>query len=282
MGLSARERLTCLERSLILLIEVETLIGAHRGASVDAPENTLAAFELAVTQGAELIELDVHATRDGVLVVHHDFDLRRTAGSAGLIRELTVSEVQTFDVGSWRGTKFAGERIPTLDKVLQTYGNRVLLNVEIKFDRVPYEGIESAVARAIRACGLSRRVVVSSFDLETLLRLRRIDGDIRVSLLHDAAKSSVPDSGALDAASVMFARMAVAREAGMVGIHLDAASISADVCARAKELGLGVLAWTVDSEPEMRRLAALGIDAIVSNRPALLRAVLLEMRRAGN
>jgi glycerophosphoryl diester phosphodiesterase len=268
-----------LECVMILPTNKATLIGAHRGASADAPENTIAAFDQAVADRAELIELDVHATVDGVLVIHHDFTLERTAGSPARLRDLTLAEVQSFDVGAWRGAAFAGQHIPTLDQVFQRFGNRILINVEIKFQDAPYDGIEQAVADAIRRHGLLRRVVVSSFDLETALRLRRIDREVLVSLLHETERSATPPN-ALDPGRMTLANMVLARATGMVGIHLDAASITADLSATARALGLGVLAWTVDAETEMRRLAALGIDAIVSNRPALLRQVVLETRGA--
>jgi glycerophosphoryl diester phosphodiesterase len=262
---------------MILPATVRTLVGAHRGASADAPENTMAAFERSIADGAELIELDVHTTLDGKVVVHHDFDLKRTAGSAAAIRDLTLREVLSFDVGSWKGSQYAGLQIPLLEQVFKLFGNRALLNVEIKFDGSPYREIELKVARLIREHGLMHRVAVSSFDLETALRLRRIDPDVRVSLLHE---SLAPDAGPgrLDGRSFVLAKMIVAREYGMVGIHLDHGSISMDLVTRARELELGVLAWTVDDEAEMRRLVGLGIDAIVSNRPSLLRSIIMESR----
>src|SRR5579864_3356404 len=100
------------------------LIGAHRGASGEAPENTIAAFDLALEQGAELLELDVHRTADGHLVVQHDFSLARTAGRPGQIGECTLEELRQFDVGAWRGAAWAGQRLPTLEEVLDRYAAR--------------------------------------------------------------------------------------------------------------------------------------------------------------
>ena len=239
------------------------LIGAHRGASGEAPENTFAAFDLALTQGAELIELDVHRTVDGYLVVQHDFSLHRTALQKGLVGDRTLEELRLCDVGAWRGEQWAGQQIPTLDEVLDRYGAKVYLNVEIKVDRRPYPMIEALVARAIHRRDLCDRVIVSSFNLATIERLRQIDPEIRTGLLSDDR----PDEAVLQA-----------HEVGMTAVHLEAELITAARLAHANRLGVGMLAWTVDDPVEMVRLTELGVDAIVSNFPAQLREVVLARR----
>ncbi len=239
------------------------LIGAHRGASADAPENTLAAFDLAVEQGAELIEFDVHRTRDGELVVLHDFSSRRTTNGSGMVAEQTLAELKALDAGAWRGPRWAGQRIPTLAEMLDRYGERVYLNIEIKVDKIPYQGIEQAVAAAIQVRGLRGRIVVSSFDFATIGRLRAVDPQIRAALLAEQR----PDQA-----------IRVAAEIGAVGVHLAASVIAPAVVDEAAERGLGILAWTVDSEPEMQFLLDLNIDAIVSNVPAVLRRVVMDYR----
>ncbi|MGH2391242.1 MAG: glycerophosphodiester phosphodiesterase [Chloroflexota bacterium] len=249
---------------MLLPSTVRPLVGAHRGASADAPENTLAAFDLAVEQGAERIEFDVHRTRNGDLVVLHDFSPRRTANGAGTVAELTLTELKALDAGAWRGPRWAGQRIPTLAEVLDRYGERVYLNVEIKVDQTPYRGIEDEVAAAIRERGLYDRIVVSSFDFATVGRLRQVDPQVRAALLAQER----PDEA-----------LRVAAEIGAVGVHLMSALIVRDNVARAAERGLGILAWTVDTEPEIKRLLALDIDAIVSNVPALLRRVVMDYRQ---
>ena len=242
---------------------VHPLIGAHRGASASAPENTLAAFDLAIEQGAELIECDVHRTADGAPVILHDFSLRRTAGQPGLVRDRTLAQLQQLDVGRWRGEQWTGERILTLDQVLDRYARRVFLNVEIKVDRRPYAGIEGQVAHAIRARGLYDRVVVSSFDEATVVRLRRADPRVRTGLLAD----SRPDEALLRA-----------METAANGVHLQAGLITAERLRRAQTRGLGVLAWTVDDPVEMSRLTELDVEAIVSNQPDRLRSTILPLR----
>jgi glycerophosphoryl diester phosphodiesterase len=263
----------------MILPATETpLIGAHRGASADAPENTIAAFDLAVAVGSELIECDVHATADGVLIIHHDFTLQRTANRSARIADLTFDELQALDVGVWKGGQFSGQRIPTLDHVLDRYAGSVFLNVEIKVDHLQYAGIEDQVAAAIRGRGLNERVVVSSFDIETILRLRRLHPDIRASLLFEPPDPQALPAG-LSGDQVLDAVLALARMYGAVGVHLETGLITGRVRDRARTMGLGIMAWTVDDEVEMIRLIDLGIDAIVSNRPTVLRSLVGAHRR---
>ncbi len=260
---------------MILSFPHKPLIGAHRGASEYAPENTLAAFDLAAIQGAELIELDVHLSADGYLVVHHDFDLRRTAGHPAMVGDLDLAVLRMLDVGSWKSTRFVGERIPTLEAVFEQLGQRVLLNVEIKVDASSSDRIDDIVASTIRSHGLADRVVVSTFDVETFMRLRRGNPDIRASLLFE---SPVADPATAPPVDVLGPTLTVAAEFGAVGVHLEHTLVTPGVVERASELGLGVLAWTVDDEREMRDLALAGVEAILSNRPDALRQQMLPFR----
>ena len=265
------------------------MVIAHRGDSAHQPENTMAAFDLAVEQGAELIELDVQRSLDGALMVIHDADLRRTMriplstatpgarvvihdphvkrmGCPGLVEEHKAALLRDLDAGSWKDERWAGERIPTLDQALDRYGGSVFLNIEIKAGKRPYPRIAAQVAQAIRRRSLYDRIVVSSFDWATIKELRRVDPAVRVALLAD----SRPDEALLYGA-----------ELGAGGVHLKAALITTALVASAQARGLGILAWTVDEPKEMARLAELDIDAIVSNIPSRLRDVILAYRRSG-
>jgi glycerophosphoryl diester phosphodiesterase len=262
---------------VILPASVATLIGAHRGASFDAPENTLAAFDLAVSAGAELIEFDVRVSADRVLVVHHDASLNRTAGLNARVADLPLSELQLLDVGSWKNPNYRGLRIPTLDQVLDNFGDLLLLNVEIKTDGAPVDQIEERVAAAIERRKLLDRVVVSSFEVETILRLRRLSPHVRASLLIESP-APLPVPSTVTAHEVVVAALVLARMYGLVGVHLAAELISRRIVNRARELAVGILAWTVDEQPEMARLVDLGVDVILSNRPALLHDVVVRRR----
>lgn len=235
------------------------LIGAHRGASGDAPENTIAAFDLALEQGAELLEFDVHRSADGELVVHHDYDLTRTSGVPGEIRELPAAVIVSRDVGAWRGELWVGQRVPTLELMLARYGTRAALNIEIKVNREPYPGIEDAVAAAVREHSLLDNVIVSSFNVPTVARLRAVDTGLQVGLLAEDR----PD-----------AAITAAQELGATAVHLETGLITEARVRRIHAAHMFLLAWTVDDPVEIVRLTSLGVDAILSNYPKRLAAVM--------
>lgn len=244
-----------------------TLIGAHRGASGEAPENTFAAFDLALQQGAELIELDVHCSADGALVVIHDASLNRTAGRDGQVGEMSAAALQGCDVGRWRGAAWAGQTIPTLTEVLDRYAARVLLNIEVKRDgaECPYPGIERLIMDALDGRGLFERAVISSFDRSFIEQLRQREPRLALGIIDDAGPDEVIDRAAA---------------LGGVAVHLEAGLITESRLRRAHRAGLRVLAWTVDDPMETVRLVDLGVDTILSNYPARLRDVVLARRQA--
>ncbi|AXF55531.1 glycerophosphodiester phosphodiesterase family protein [Salicibibacter kimchii] len=121
---------------------------AHRGYSREAPENTFAAFRRAIEKGASGIELDVHVSKDGELVVMHDDDVSRTTNGKGLVRDMTASELKRLDAGSWFGEPYRGEEVPFLEEVLHFVPPEVLINIEIKNIPIFYEGIEKKVSDA--------------------------------------------------------------------------------------------------------------------------------------
>ena len=147
------------------------LVVAHRGASGYAPENTFASFALGLEQGADLLELDVHLSRDGEPVVIHDEALDRTTDGRGLVVEHTVAELRQFDAGAWFGPQFAGQRIPTLDEVLAWARGRICLALEIKNAPSFYPGIEAKIAALLDRHDMLRRTLVISFDHPALRRL---------------------------------------------------------------------------------------------------------------
>ena len=143
---------------------VKPLIIAHRGASGDAPENTLAAFRLAIEQGADLIELDIHQTLDGSLVVLHDESLERTGGDPRLVKDLTLAQIKKLDVGAWRGNTFANEAIPTLAEVLELAEGEISLQIEIKRGHSYYPLIEQRLLETLAPYREKTAVCISSFD----------------------------------------------------------------------------------------------------------------------
>lgn len=160
-------------------------IVAHRGWSGEAPENTMAAFKLALTDpDIAFIELDVHLTKDGVPVVIHDHTLDRTTNGSGSIHAHTLEELRQLDAGSWFAPQFAGERIPTLDEVLELVKGRGKLHVELKAIGNEYEGIEEKVIAAIHRQGMKDAVVLSSFDHDSMKRANELDPTIPTALIY--------------------------------------------------------------------------------------------------
>jgi glycerophosphoryl diester phosphodiesterase len=230
---------------------------AHRGASADAPENTLAAFRLAREQGADGIELDVQRCRSGEVVVFHDHDLQRLAARTGRVAELDWGELSQADV--------RGERIPRLEDALAAIGSELLINVELKTasgwaQRVRDDGLARAVAALLARS--DARVLVSSFDPLLLARFRAAAPTVPTGLLF-SANQSVP-----------LRRGWAAWLVRPTALHPQAQLVDAVALAHWRARGFAVHTWTVDDPAELRALAALGVDAVITNRPALARRAL--------
>lgn len=155
------------------------IVFAHRGASGTHPENTMAAFKEALRLGAGGIELDVHMTRDGEVVIIHDETANRTTSGSGWIEKLTAEELADFDAGSWFDKKFSGEKIPTLDEFFTwAKTNSLQINIELKTNKIPYHGIEQQVLKLIEKHAMRERVIFSSFNFYSLKRVMELDSEI--------------------------------------------------------------------------------------------------------
>jgi glycerophosphoryl diester phosphodiesterase len=231
------------------------LVIAHRGASYDAPENTLAAFALARKQGADGVELDTSLSKDGVPVVIHDLSLDATTNGAGLVRNYTLKQLKEFDAGSHYDFAFRHETIPTLDEVFETVGHDMVINVELKTDAIRANGLEPNVLTVIRRHNASGRVIVSSFNPFALRRFHAIAPDIPIGYLY-AAGSSLPYRFGW----FMFALPHQAR-------HPEQVLVDKEFMAWARANNFRVNTWTVDAPERIRELRDLGVDAIITNRP---------------
>jgi glycerophosphoryl diester phosphodiesterase len=240
------------------------LVLGHRGASADAPENTVAAFRTALDQGADGFELDVWRCASGEAVVIHDADAGRTGQSPLAVAEATLERLRELDVGRWRGDAFAGERIPTLAEVLDAFP-AVVVNVELKAGRVPDLGLPIEVVRTLRQRGAESRVVVSSFSATLLAAFRTLAPDVATGFL-------------VAPGAIAWARAeAAVRAIRPTAIHLARELATDRRLAAWAASRVNVLVWTVDEPAEVERLARLGVAAIVSNRPGVARAA---VRRA--
>jgi glycerophosphoryl diester phosphodiesterase len=230
-----------------------TLVVGHRGASGSAPMNTLTAFQLALAQGADGIELDTHLTKDGVLIVLHDFTVDHTTDGSGYARDMTLVEIKQLDAGYKFGASFRGTRIPTLDEVFERVGGKLLINVEIKSEGQETDGVEQAVANCIRRHGLQSSIIVSSFNPYALQRLRQILPEVPIGYLYAPDWMFWPE--------VMDTIPHEAR-------HPHFSVIDSAYMKAAREHGWRVNTWTVNDPEEARRLRDLGVDAIITDYPA--------------
>jgi glycerophosphoryl diester phosphodiesterase len=235
------------------------LVWAHRGASFDAPENTLASFALAETQGADGIELDAQLCQTGEVVVLHDESLGRTTGFAGLIGETPWSIVRTLDAGSRKNERYRGERIPLLADVLGAFPR--LVNVEIKCDRADDRGLTAAVVRVIREARAEDRILLSSFNPLCLLRARVLAPGLPRALLFER-DSAWPLRSALSAPLL-----------SAVALHPENVLATPERIGGWRKRGYRVTVWTVDDPAEAARLIGAGVSGIITNRPALMRTV---------
>jgi glycerophosphoryl diester phosphodiesterase len=218
------------------------LIIAHRGASAHAPENTLAAFKKALEMHAKAIELDVHLSRDGKLVVIHDEDLKRTSSLNKRVRELTAA-------------RLAKENVPILEEVFDLVGDRAELHVEIKQGSSLYPGIEAAVFKLIKKRKAGKRVLISSFDHEALRQVRALDKTARIGYLLGRTP--------LEAA---FREM---KEISAESLNLSISQATKSAVAQAHRRGFRVLVYTVNKKSELERLRDCGVDGIFSNFPEI-------------
>jgi glycerophosphoryl diester phosphodiesterase len=234
------------------------LVLGHRGASADAPENTHAAFRLALEQGADGVELDVWRCATGEVVVGHDEDAARVSGVPLRVPDASLAELRALDVGAWKGEAFRGERMPLLSEVLDALP-RAVVNVELK-SRGGDPRLARAAARVIAQAGAADRVLVSSFDWRLVVAFRMAAPDVPVGLLFDGEHPW---------------RLALAGAIRLVGpsaVHPERKLVTASRAAAWNGRGLAVNVWTVDDPAEARALGALGAAGIITNVPARIRA----------
>lgn len=241
---------------------------AHRGASLDAPENSLAAFELAVKQGADAIELDVMLCATGEPIVIHDPTVNRTTNGTGEVARLSLSALKELDAGSWFDAEFAGERLPTLDEVFRRVGRDILINVELKNYQRPLDGLPGAVAGVVRERGLEARVWFSSFNPIGLRRIRRLLPDSPGGLLLTRGGERP------------FIRRAAAWITRYDAVHPEFSDLSEDYVRRLHLEGLPVFTYTVNDPGDIRRTAAMGVDGIITDNPTLARRVVRSLADA--
>jgi glycerophosphoryl diester phosphodiesterase len=228
----------------------EFFIWAHRGASRRAPENTMAAFRAAEAAGADGIECDIHLSRDGIPVIIHDERVDRTTDGQGFVRKLPLRELQKLDAGSRFSRSFAGEPIPTLEKLLRWAGDRLRLNLEIKTAEAGHAVLENLSSFP------HARVLISSFNHRLLEHLRRESPALPLAFLIDTP---------------IWRRIAQkAATCGAESFHPHCEMVSWSMVVDCQRHGMAVFPWTVDDYFRILHLRRWGINGIFTNDPALI------------
>jgi glycerophosphoryl diester phosphodiesterase len=247
------------------------LIIGHRGAAAVAPENTIASFKCAMKDGADGIEFDVRLAQDGVPVVIHDPDLRRTALRAGAVASLSSTELRKVNAGTWFNLRFpllsreeyAHATIPTLEEVFELFRNSdAVLYVEMKCVAAESRAIASEVASLIREHGFIHRSVVESFTLDAIAEIKRIAPEIRTAALFEPKLMPPPSTRRM-------IRRAIECKADELALHrLLATRRATDEAARH---GMKTVVWTVDNPAWLARARRYGIHAVITNNPAVMK-----------
>jgi glycerophosphoryl diester phosphodiesterase len=236
---------------------------AHRGAKAVAPENTLPAFAKAVELGADGVELDVQCSKDGVLVVMHNFTVDHTTDGTGPVAELTAAELAKLDAGSHFSPEFAGVGVPTLEQVLETVGGKLHLNIEIKSEDPMGGGEVEPLVDLIQRHNLYDQVIVSSFNPIALVKLRNTDPQVSLGLLYYG--QPLP---------AFLRELWLSPVLRPEAFHPHFKLIDADYMTWAKSVPAMVNTWTVNDPDEARRLADLGVDTLITDVPDILLAAL--------
>ncbi|MFD0695039.1 glycerophosphodiester phosphodiesterase [Paenibacillus sp. GCM10027628] len=235
------------------------MIIAHRGASGYAPENTMAAFQLAMKLGSDGIELDLQQTKDGHIVICHDEELTRTTNGIGLIKDCTLDELRQLDAGSWYGPSFSEERMPTLEEFMALVSDtKLVINLEIKNIPFYYEGIEKKIVSAIEKFDMFDRVIVSSFDHYALWKTASIHPDVKLGVLF-ATRLIEPWS------------YVVGLPFSAYSLHPDFSFVDVDYIHHCHEYGYKVYPYTVNSRHWYEKMLESGLDGVITNYPDLMR-----------
>ena len=222
----------------------------HRGAATLAPENTWPGFDLALELGVDAVETDVRGTSDGVLVLLHDERLDRTTDGTGRVHETPWPVVRALDAGSWFGAAYAEARVPRLDETLARYGQRTHLVLEIK-----QPGVEGLVLEMVRERGLVEQVTFTSFDWETVRRIKVAFSEARVGYL---------------ARDVDLDTVSRVLDAGLDQFCPPASAVSPEQVRAWRALGLEVRAWGVRDTGLMEKAIEAGVDGMTVDFPHLL------------
>jgi glycerophosphoryl diester phosphodiesterase len=248
------------------------LVVAHRGGAALAPENTLGAFANALKIGVDMVECDVHLSKDGEMVIMHDPDLTRTTDGNGFIYRMDYADIRKLNAAAkFKVSPWTAELVPTLGEVLDLVKGKAKIQIEIKVETIlgRYKGIEQKVIDAVNARGMVDDVIIISFDFPTIADVKKLDPRFKTGALMSTATLSLNAKKPYDQYVDE-----VIQQTGADYIMPSSAGVSDLLINAVHARGLGFGVWTVNSESEMRRMAEWGVDAITTNDPVLLKQVL--------
>lgn len=234
---------------------------AHRGFSGKYPENTMLAFRKAIEAGADGIELDVHYTKDGQLVIIHDEEIDRTCDGKGFVCDFTYEELQQFDASAGFRGVYGVNRIPTLREYFELVKPlpKFITNIELKTGINVYPGIEKMVLDMIKEFGLEDRIIISSFNHFSVTRFKALCPEMKCGFLEG---DWIIDFGSY------------AKKNGVEFVHPRFNTVIEETAKEIADNGIGINTWTVNTEDEVRRLYALGVNAVISNYPDMVKKVM--------
>jgi len=242
---------------------------AHRGASGVSPENTNAAIEIAIQSGVDVVEIDVHGTSDGRVVVIHDANLNRTTDGRGFVKGKTLDQIRQADAGHWYGSAFSGERVPLLEEAIEITRHRALLLIEIKGDF-----LTEKILQIVDEMDASDHVFVQSFNPETIRRIRLLNPSIPTALI----VGKLPSTPSRVRARKMVRQVL---EVGANALTLWHATLTPSFFEEMRKRAVAVWVWTVDEEIIMRDMVQMGVQGIITNYPQRLNAVLRDLEEEG-
>lgn len=239
---------------------------AHRGASGDYPENTILAFSKALSIGVDGIELDVHKSKDGQLVVIHDEDVQRTFKGKGLIKNYTIDEIKSFMCRKFEFIERKDCKVPTLREVFELIKNEdIILNIEAKTDLIHYD-LEKDLLDLIKEYGIEDKIFMSSFNHKCLSILQNLDNNFKYGALYEYEKDYAPEANVVEHA----------KKLNVYSINISQELVSKEVVELAHKNGIKVFVFTVNKPNKMRKMIEFGVDGVFSDYPDLMNEILKE------
>jgi glycerophosphoryl diester phosphodiesterase len=242
---------------------------AHRGANKHYPQNTVPAFKKAVELGADGIETDVHLTKDGEVVICHDYTIDGTSNGIGDINQMMLAELRQYDFGSYIGEQFTGIQIPTLTELLEVVRGLEIINIEIKPPRDHSMLVVEKTLALVEQFGLTEKLLISSFDCNVILAAKEMDSRIRTGMLYSISEAETPHLEELLDDPIAFVKPYRAD-----ALHPFFMMMNEDYIAEAHAAGLKVNPWTVNPTETVKCLLDLGCDGVITDIPDIARAAM--------